>query len=305
MPHLSLYLLGSPHIEMDGSPVEADTRKAIALLVYLAISGESHTRDALATLLWPDYDQSNARAALRRTLSALRKGLRQEALEVRWDSIGLLPGLDHWSDVTEFRGLLAASAAHGHPPGEACGDCLPLLSKAVNLYRGDFMAGFTLRDSPNFDEWQFFEADELRRELAGALEKLARGDLQAGDFELAIAAARRWSSLDPLSEEAHRMLMQCYAGSGQRNAALRQYCECVRILEIELGVPPLEETTALYRSILEHGGVAAGREAAEARETAGRKAGTPEAEPDERSASPNIHRPGGLPLVGRARQMAA
>jgi DNA-binding SARP family transcriptional activator len=68
--HTRLLLLGAPHIERDGMPVAVDTRKAIALLAYLALVPQRHSRDALAGLLWPDYSQSNARAALRRTLSS-------------------------------------------------------------------------------------------------------------------------------------------------------------------------------------------------------------------------------------------
>jgi DNA-binding SARP family transcriptional activator len=75
MDALRLFLLGAPHIEREGEPVEVDTRKAIALLTYLVMTRQSHTRDALATLLWPELDQPHARAALRRTLSVLRKAL--------------------------------------------------------------------------------------------------------------------------------------------------------------------------------------------------------------------------------------
>ena len=69
---LNLLLLGSPRLERDGRSLEPDTRKATALLAYLAITGRFHTRDTLAALLWPEMDDSHARAALRRTLSSLK-----------------------------------------------------------------------------------------------------------------------------------------------------------------------------------------------------------------------------------------
>ncbi len=68
-----LYLLGTPRLERDGIPVVVDTRKAIALLAYLVVNRQPHSRDTLAALLWPDYDQAHARATLRRTLSTLQK----------------------------------------------------------------------------------------------------------------------------------------------------------------------------------------------------------------------------------------
>ncbi len=127
--------------------------------------------------------------------------------------------------------------------------CLAALAGAAALYRGDFLAGFTLRDSPDFDEWQFFQAETLRRELAEALERLAEGHAATHDWEPAIGYARRWLALDPLQEPAHRELMRLYVAAGQRNAALRQYTECARILKEEVGAAPEAETTALYERI--------------------------------------------------------
>ena len=71
MPSLKLFLLGPPRLERDGKPLEIDTRKTIALMAYLAVTSESHSRDALATLLWPESEPRQARAMLRRNLSVL------------------------------------------------------------------------------------------------------------------------------------------------------------------------------------------------------------------------------------------
>jgi tetratricopeptide (TPR) repeat protein len=118
------------------------------------------------------------------------------------------------------------------------------------LYRGDFLAGFTLKDSAAFDEWQFFESENLRRALADVLERLVRYHILLEAFQAAIPYAQRWLSLDLLHEPAHRELMRLYHWSGQRAAALRQYQQCVAILHNELGVEPEQETTALNHLIL-------------------------------------------------------
>jgi ABC-type oligopeptide transport system substrate-binding subunit/predicted ATPase len=249
MPRLSLFLLGPPRLELDGEPLNIGRRKAMALIAYLAVTGRGHTRDALATLLWPEFDQSRARAALRRTLSTLNRALDGAWIEADRESIDLVRDDDVWVDVAVFRSRLAEIESHDHPEAEGCPDCLSRLAEAAALYRDDFMAGFTLRDSPEFDDWQFFQAESLRRELAGALERLARAHCARGEYEPAVDYARRWLRLDPLHEEAHRQLMQLYARSDQRPAALRQYQECVRILEAELGVPPSAETTNLHERI--------------------------------------------------------
>jgi DNA-binding SARP family transcriptional activator len=247
-PRLSLSLLGSPRIELDGKPIAVDTRKAVALLAYLAITHQPHSREALAALLWPEYDQSHAFAALRRTLSALNKASGGASLEIERETIGLAEDVVT-IDVDLFQQKLAACRNHAHPATETCARCLDPLTAAAALYRGDFLAGFSLRDSAAFDDWQFFQAESLRRDFLGVLDRLVRLHGERGESESAIDQARRYLSIDPLHEPAHRALMRLYAQTGQRPAALRQYQECGRILKAELGVEPLAETVQLWQAI--------------------------------------------------------
>jgi predicted ATPase/DNA-binding SARP family transcriptional activator len=221
----------------------------MAMLAYLAVTGQSYSRDALATLFWPESDQSLARAALRKTLFVLNKTLAGEALVVDPETVGLARPDMVWLDVAQFQDTLAECQAHNHPPDESCAGCLLRLASAVELYTADFLAGFTLPDCPAFDEWQFFQAEGYRQALAKALEQLVYGYISQGQFEAAIIQARRWLVLDPLHEPAHRHLMWLYAQTGQQAAALRQYQECTRLLKEEMAVLPEEATTALYEAI--------------------------------------------------------
>ena len=107
MSRLALYLLGPPRIERDGVSVKLNRRKAVALLAYLAVAGqrpggERHRRDSLVNLLWPEYDGTRGRAALRRTLYALNKALAGAWLEVDREEVGLNPSADLWVDVADF-----------------------------------------------------------------------------------------------------------------------------------------------------------------------------------------------------------
>lgn len=251
MSRITVSLLGNPQLECDGKPIAIDRHKALALLAYLAVTAQSHRRDMLATLFWSDYDQTRARAAVRRALASLNKAIPGSWWDTDRETIGLKykDNPSFWLDVDHFHTRLAECGMHGHPVTEVCPACLDPLTDAITLYRGDFLSGFTLRDSPDFDDWQFHQTENLRRDLAGALERLARLHASQGNFDSAINASRRWLSLDPLNEPAHRQLMLILAGSGERHAALRQYAECVRVLERELGVPPQKETMQLYETI--------------------------------------------------------
>ncbi|MFW6070456.1 MAG: protein kinase domain-containing protein [bacterium] len=254
MGRFKLFLFGSPRLERvrperQDEPVDIRRRKALAMLAYVALTAQPHSREALAALFWPELDHTRALANLRRNLSRLKASAAEELFRADRHEVTLDPSLDLWIDAVEFRRLLDAVAEHGHFPAEPCDDCLQRLTRAVALYQDEFMAGFSLPDCPEFDSWQFFEGDSLRLALANALQQLIRWHKAQSAFDDALAFGRRWLSLDPLHEAAHRQLMALYAHAGQQAAALRQYEECARLLDEELGVAPEAETRELYNAI--------------------------------------------------------
>ena len=250
MPSLRIRLFGTPRMEREGQTIFIPRRKTLALLAYLAVTGRIQSRETLAALFWPDYNQSSAFANLRRELSRLKEVLGiGRVLAVDRLQVGLDPGAEIHLDATAFRALVNKTKTHVHTAEILCAECFKSLKEAVEMYQGDFMAGFNLSDSPGFDEWRFFQSEELRQLLVDALQHLINWHIARGEYEQGILYARRWLSLDRLHEPAHRCLMQLYAWSGQQAAALRQYQECQRLLQEELGVEPEEETRAAYEKI--------------------------------------------------------
>ncbi len=243
MSRFSLYLFGSPRLEINGEPVNTDRRKALALLAYLAVTRHTHTREALAALLWPDYDPGKAFAYLRRTLWELNQLLGDGVVLAERETVELNPQAELWLDVAEFRRALTQARS-------ASASRQSVLHHAADVYQADFLANFRLKDAPDFDEWQFLEAENLRRDLAIALQTLVDLDLaDGGESDRAITLARRWLTLDSFDEAAHRALMRAYAQAGQTAAAIRQYQECARLLQAELKTAPQPETTALFEQI--------------------------------------------------------
>jgi predicted ATPase/DNA-binding SARP family transcriptional activator len=291
MPDLKLSLFGPPRVTLDDVTVTTERRKALGLLAYLAAGSgppgappaegraapAAHSREALATLLWPDYEQSRAMAYLRRTLWELNQVIGPGWVVAERDAVSLAPpptggnGRRLWVDVQQFRQRVNAARLASHSGLGACDQAVGLLADASGLYTDHFLAGFSLRDAPGFEEWTFFEAEELRRELATALDKLIRCYAEMGQPEEALPAARRWLTLDPLNEDAHRRLMQLYAQAGQPAAALRQFQEVERLLRQELSAAPQPETLALYEQICSGaGGQVAGATTTAAERTAER-----------------------------------
>jgi predicted ATPase/DNA-binding SARP family transcriptional activator len=291
---LALALLGSPVIRLDEVERYITPRKALALLAYLAVTGQTHRRDSLATLFWPEADRSRARADLRNALWVLNRSLGEGWLAVERETVALpdRPGL--WVDVRRFNELVAMSQAHAHPGDGACPTCAAVLHEAVTLYRDDLLAGFSLNDSEQFDEWQFYESESMRRQLSRALQSLVDLQISSQDWEPAIAHARRLVALDPLHEASHQQLMQLLMWAGQRAAALRQYAACERALACELGEVPALETRQLYEAIREHR-----LPAPASRVTGLARSPVVERAPLPHPAVPSTTRAGDLPLVGR------
>jgi DNA-binding SARP family transcriptional activator len=273
VPALEIELLGPPRVRRAGRPVSFDTRKATALLAHLALAGRPRSRESLCQLLWPGRDPDHARGALRRTLSAVRKAVGEEWLDTVADSVALRGGDDLEVDARRFRALATENAS------------VEDLEAAVELFRGELLEGFSVRDSPEFDAWYVDEADALQRELGSVLARLVPLLRERGEIVRAIAYARRWLEIDSLHEPAHRELIRLYAISGDRAAALDQYRDCVRTLNRELGVAPVEETAALFEQVSE---------------------GTLAPAPEERLAPADLpSQPAELPLVGRTAELEA
>ena len=243
MSWLTLSLLGGFEARIgSGTPVPVPTKKAQALLAYLALtSGQSHPRDKLASLLWGDTAPGSARTALRQTLFVLRRalsGIEGQLFQVTGDGIGVVPGAVETDTAAFERAVTAGTPA--------------ALDQAVDLYRGDLLSGLGTAE-PAFEDWLMTERERLHELALEALARRLAHQRTSGAAAPAIHTALRLLALDPLQEPVHRALMRLYCQLGRRDAALRQYQECVDVLHRELSAEPEPETKALYQETLRQG----------------------------------------------------
>lgn len=224
----------------DGSAIALPTRKAEALLAYLACrTGEAQPRDRLTALLWGERADAQARHSLSQTLTSIRRALNGAAsiLNVDRDTVTLRDCVAE-VDIAAFKRLAASDSSDD-------------LRAAADLYRGPFLDGFNLRDSA-FEEWLRQERAQLYESAVTVLIKLARCQVTAGDLEDAAASLNRTLALDPLAEEAHRQLIRLHLDQGAYNTAIRRYRQCAEILKRELNTVPEPSTMELYREALRH-----------------------------------------------------
>jgi DNA-binding SARP family transcriptional activator/tetratricopeptide (TPR) repeat protein len=237
MTTLELALLGQPEIKLDGKPFVVASGKAQGMLFYLAVTGRPCSRQKLAGLFWGDMSEERARGNLRVELTKLRP-LLDSHLIVGRRTLAFNRNSDSKLDVAVFEERLQRP----QPTAQQ-------LQEAVNLYRGDFLEDFSVRDAPLFEEWMLAQHALLRQMAIRALRSLAEYHTQQRQFTAGIACTERLLLLEPWLEEAHRQKMLLLALKGQRNAALAQYHHCRAMLADEMGVEPSTETTKLYQKI--------------------------------------------------------
>lgn len=246
---LEIFVFGGLTIKASGVAVGGlASRKAEALLAYLACTGRTQAREVLAELLWDDRSQAQALANLRVILNSLRQALGPYLIINRLD-VGLNEDSPYWLDAAELEKALAALQPSANRKAALTAPELANIAKALALYQGDFLDGFFLRDCQGFEEWQLAERERWRLQVIESQYHLIAGYQALGEPMSAIQWARRLLQLDPLQEEGHRQLMRLLAITGQRPAALMQYELCRQVLAEELGVDPGEETVSLYHQI--------------------------------------------------------
>jgi DNA-binding SARP family transcriptional activator len=253
---LQIRVLGGLHIARNSAPLaNFVSNKAPALLVYLAMTQRPHSRDALAALLWGEMPDTDAKNNLRQALSNLRK-LAEPHLIITRETVEFNHSVPYTLDAEIFERSLTQSADGKAPIAnnywqrlDDWTSAIRQLQSAIALYQGDFLAGFFVRDAPEFEEWMLAQRARLRELALHALHTLTEFQLSTGAYGRAIDYATRLLTLDSWREEAHRQLMLALARSGQRAAALAQYAMCRRILDKELSVEPSAETTKLYERI--------------------------------------------------------
>jgi DNA-binding SARP family transcriptional activator/predicted ATPase len=256
MAHLSLSLLGTFEVILAGQPITTfEYDKVRALLAYLAVEADRpHRRETLAGLLWPERPERSAHQNLSQALFKLRHAIGDHEvvppfLQITPQTLQFNPSSDYQLDVSLFTTLITACQQHDHQRLATCEMCIERLQQAVTLYRGNFLEGFSLADSPAFEEWSLLKREWLHRLALEALGQLASYFKDRAEYEAALRYAWRQVELEPWYEEGHCQLIQLLALDGQRGAALAQYEVCCRLLAEELGVEPTAEMKRLYEQI--------------------------------------------------------
>ncbi|MFN8490128.1 MAG: tetratricopeptide repeat protein [Caldilineaceae bacterium] len=249
-PLLKIRLCGGLFIEQDHQILQGfASRKAEALLAYLACNQRPHPRELLADLLWDDRNEKQAAGNLRVLLANLRK-LVPAAVAISRQFVLFNPHGDVWVDVVELERALTPVVKQSTQQPLLSPSLVAQLEQGLALYQGEFLAGFAVRDATQFEEWLQRERERLHLLVQQTLRALTVHYFASQQYAAGVPWAQQWVQQDPLDEEANARLITLLANSGQRTAAVAHYRSYHHLLQEELGGEPALETIALYEHIL-------------------------------------------------------
>jgi DNA-binding SARP family transcriptional activator/predicted ATPase len=245
---LKIYLLGQPRVELNGEALHFKLRNAEALFYYLvmlnldpaAAALPARDRGALAALLWPETLEQVARRNLRDVIYSLRQTV-GEFVQATHSSVAWDREADYWLDAAQFAALRPLLLQQ---PLDAS-----RVAELLALYRGEFLAGFYVSESAEYEHWLGVERERFQASAVQAMQRLTDHYSDARQLTAGLEQSQRLLALDSANEYAHRQRMRLLALDGQRSAALAQYETCRRILAETFGVDPAPETQALYAQI--------------------------------------------------------
>jgi adenylate cyclase len=249
MVNLQIRLLGQFQVNLKGEFVSCFVSdKVRALLAYLAVEGHvPQRRETLATLLWPDKTQTRARANLRGALTNLRKVIGdhkadQPYLLVTRQDIKVNPIACAWVDIDVLSRV--------HDLGKPGSENITQFDKILEIYKGEFLAGFNLPESLPFDEWALLKREQYARMMDDILQRVTNYYDSQGKYESALPFAWRHVELEPWQETARRQLMRLLVLTGKRDEAVEQYLDLAGGLQSALSINPGKKTETLYQRIL-------------------------------------------------------
>lgn len=243
---ITIKLFGPPQIFVDGVAHSFKRRKSYALLAYLAVNQKPYSREYLASLLWPETPDKTASKRLRNLLTDIRSVLTEDLLYSEGDVITLDASLQ--VDVRQFE---ACAQPFYRQSLTAClsPQTLQQLECATQLYTDRFLNGFNSHDSVEYDDWQYLAGERYQNIALGMFAALAHHYLYSQQPDDMYNIIQKWLTFEPLSEEAHRLLMKLYIENNRLDKALHQYHMLVRLLQRQEGVSPLPQTKELYDKI--------------------------------------------------------
>ncbi len=226
---VQLQLLGRPHIRLAGESLGLPSGKASALLAFLAYQQDWVPRSDIRYLFWPDSEEHKASNNLRQLLKSLQHLPYVHDLERQ-------SGRLRWSVATDLQAFRSAIRDNHW-------------AAALSSYQGELLAGFSLQQAPEFENWLAFERESLAGQWRSAVMKLCAELERSQRFDQVALLFERLLDADPYDEDIVQRSMRLACTQHESIQALRTYQQFRERLKRELGEEPSYATALLAEHI--------------------------------------------------------
>ncbi|MFZ5352479.1 MAG: AAA family ATPase [Bacillota bacterium] len=230
MEMLTVKLFNTPYVKKGDKLIVFPFKKAEALFYYMLIKKQA-TRDELVNIFWGDNDDETARKNLRNAIYTIKKVFDEDILTTPNrsivainENIGIETDLQNFLNEKDMR--------------------------SIEQYSGDFLQGFAIKDSEQFEQWVVHNRELLREIYIKRLYSAAIESFNTNAYEQVERYVKLIAAEDEYDERAYCLLMKVYALQGQQHKAVEIYNKLEKGLREELGITPAEETKKLLQEIL-------------------------------------------------------
>jgi DNA-binding SARP family transcriptional activator len=233
-PAFQLSLLGPFELIGPAGPIDLGSKKLCGLLALLACTTVPQPREKLMSLLWGSRFEAQARQSMRKALSRLRQTLHEDIIVSSGDNVSLRPAAIV-SDVQRVESAVRLGSRSA-------------LRSVVGLYKDSLLANVSIREE-GWTHWLTVQRQRVETLAVDAWIRLGEEELAHNDAHSAFVCGQSAVAIDPLREDAHRIIIRALAANGRRAEALRQYKRLAGLLKQDLDVGPDASTNALARDI--------------------------------------------------------
>ncbi|MEM7130549.1 MAG: Clp protease N-terminal domain-containing protein [Chloroflexota bacterium] len=248
MTELSIYLFGPPQIKVNGEVCEFQLKKSTAVFIYCVLHKIPVECTKLATLFWPDTP--NAARQLNDTLYRIRQNLMRLGASKEAQNCLIRNGdLVQFEIDDYFCDLEAFEQATNFVSIEEIN--LEMLQQAINLYKQEFLGGFSVRNAgPEFEYWKANIQADLEQRYHRTLSMLSIRHMLRSDWTKANHYLIKQLAIEPEQLELYGLLMICHAMSDQMNSVDHVYEQYINVMNNHFGAAPQPVFIQLYDDII-------------------------------------------------------
>ena len=244
-PSVQFFAFGHPILVVDGATKffsqRGRLRRTPEILAYILIAGQQVgcRRDEVITAIWPDLGVNQATTRFHQSIKRLRDAMfeAQDYILVQNDYYRINPLYFEWCDALAFDALFERISAVS--PEEV----LDLQLEFIELYPGEFLAGFDLGD------WGTLYRSRCETRFLSVVKMAGNQLLKMGSLWKAVTVFNKGLQYDNFQEDLHYRILQAYAQLGLYGELTAHYNKLCVTFEQEMGEPPQPEIHQLYQQL--------------------------------------------------------